>query len=249
MPLRAPSDHLGADRTIDLPPLFRLITTREAGDAHAEARAAASRLGAGTLVWTRRFDVAEFAVILEPDEPLAAARRAFFVGMNALAATLTTEAPPDMAIGFDWPDAIRIDGVLVGGARLAWPDCAEAEVPDWLVFSAVVRTAVMRAGDPGLRPLLGALDELGFRGIDAGEIVAAFARHLMAGFHDWAETGFDPIARSYLKRLHGSTGERFALTPEGDLMAGRGETGTSRSLREALAAPSWRDPATGMPWL
>jgi len=245
MPLRA---HF-ADRTIDLPPLFRLITTREAGDAHADACAAASRLGAGTLVWTRRFDVAEFAVVLEPEEPLAAARRAFFVGMNALAATLAAEAPPEMAISFDWPDGVRIDGVLVGGARLAWPDCGEDDVPDWLVFSAVVRTAVMRAGDPGLRPLLGALDELGFREIDAGDIVAAFARHLMAGFHDWSESGFDGIAEAYLKRLPRSAGERQSLSRQGDLLTGREPGAPRRSLREALGSPSWRDPVTGMPWL
>ena len=40
---------------------------------------------------------------------------------SALADALAVHAPPEKPITFDWPDAIRVDGGLVGGARLAWP--------------------------------------------------------------------------------------------------------------------------------
>ncbi|TIM60361.1 MAG: hypothetical protein E5Y58_34275, partial [Mesorhizobium sp.] len=118
------------------------------------------------------------------------ARRAIYAGMNALADALAVHAPPSRPITFDWPDTVRVDGVLVGGARLGWPEGArENEIPDWIVFSGMIRTAVIRAGEPGLRPLLGALDELGFVALDAGEIVASFSRHLMAAFHEWSDSG------------------------------------------------------------
>jgi hypothetical protein len=197
MPLRASV----IDRALDLPPPFSLITLRESGDAFAHACKVAGDVGAGTLVWTRRFDLAEFAVGLEPEEPLATARRVHYAGMNALLDALAVHAPPNMPIAFDWPDAIRVDGVLVGGGRLGWPDCGEEDVPPWLVFGAMIRTAVMRAGDPGLRPLLGALDEVGFQEIDAGEVLASFARHLKAGMHDWEEQGFGIVERRYLERM------------------------------------------------
>ena len=48
-----------------------MVTLREVGDAFAHAKANAAALGAGTLVFVGRFDLAEFAVVLEPDEPLA----------------------------------------------------------------------------------------------------------------------------------------------------------------------------------
>ena len=54
------------NRAVDLPPPYRLVTLREAGDAFEHACAMAPEAGAGTLVWVRRFDVAEFAVVLEP---------------------------------------------------------------------------------------------------------------------------------------------------------------------------------------
>ena len=60
---------------LDLPPPYRLITLREVGDAFAHACAIAADEGAGTLVYVGRFDLAEFAVVLEPDEPLRLARR------------------------------------------------------------------------------------------------------------------------------------------------------------------------------
>src|SRR5437588_9522997 len=106
---------------LDLPPPFRLVTLREVGDAFAHAVTIAAEAGAGTLVWVGRFDLVEFAVVLEPDEPLRAARRAFYAGLAALADALAAHAPPEKSIDFVWPDAVRVDGGLVGGARLAWP--------------------------------------------------------------------------------------------------------------------------------
>ena len=73
---------------IDLPPGYRLVTLREVGDAFAHARTHAAEVGAGTLVFVGRFDLAEFAVVLEPEEPLRTARRAFYAGMAAMADAL-----------------------------------------------------------------------------------------------------------------------------------------------------------------
>ncbi|TIQ01694.1 MAG: hypothetical protein E5X61_37000, partial [Mesorhizobium sp.] len=107
---------------LQLPPPYSLVPLREAGDAFAHACAIAAEEGAGTLAWVRRYDLAEFAVVLEPEEPLEEARRAIYAGMNALADALAVHAPPSRPITFDWPGTIRVDGVLVGGARLGWPE-------------------------------------------------------------------------------------------------------------------------------
>ena len=75
--------------------------------------------GAGTLVYVGRFDLAEFAVVLEPDEPLRLARRALYAGMAALADALTAHAQPETAITIDWPDSIR--SIMGWWAAGAWP--------------------------------------------------------------------------------------------------------------------------------
>ena len=106
---------------LDLPPPFQLVTLREVGDAFAHAQSVAGTEGAGTLVYVGRFDLAEFAVVLEPDEPLRTARRAFYAGMNALTDALITHAPPEKAIVVEWPGTLRVDGGLVGGSRTPRP--------------------------------------------------------------------------------------------------------------------------------
>ena len=185
-----------------LPPAYRLVTLREVGDAFAHAKANAASEGAGTLVFVGRFDLVEFAVVLEPDEPLRQARRAFYAGMAALADALAVNAPPEKPMHIDWPDAIRIDAGLVGGGRLAWPDNAdENEPPEWLVFGAQIRTVSMLEGEAGLRPLSAALEEEGFNDMTAGELVEAFSRHFMSANDTWQEQGFGAIAKEYLSRL------------------------------------------------
>src|SRR5215471_3145250 len=122
---------------LDLPPPFRAIALREVGDAFAQAKLIAAEAGAGTLVHVGRFDLVEFAVVLEPEEALRTARRVLYAGLNALADALAACAPPEKPISFDWPDAIRIDGGLLGGARLAWPAGVDEDAPPpWLVFGA-----------------------------------------------------------------------------------------------------------------
>src|SRR6186997_3062840 len=133
---------------LDLPPAFRLVTLREVGNAFAHAKANAAELGAGTLVYVGRFDLAEFAVVLEPEEPLRTARRAFYAGMAALADALIALAPPEKPMDIVWPDMLRLDVGMVGGGRLAWPVRAkDDQVPPWLVFGAAIRT-VSLADEP-----------------------------------------------------------------------------------------------------
>src|SRR5687767_7104059 len=106
-----------AATALHLPPPFSLVTLREIGDAFAHAQAIAPESGAGTLVHVGRFDLSEFAVVLEPDEPLASARRVFYLAMVALYDALLAHAPPERPIEIRWPDAIYVDGGLVGGGR------------------------------------------------------------------------------------------------------------------------------------
>src|SRR6476620_10178562 len=132
------------EQALDLPPGYTLVALREAGDAFAHGCEIAEEAGAGTLVWVRRYDLVEFAVVLEPNEPLKSARRALFAGMNALADAIAAHCPPERDVNFDWPDTVMFDGGLLGGARLGWPqDCAETEVPPWLVFGVILRAAEM----------------------------------------------------------------------------------------------------------
>jgi Biotin/lipoate A/B protein ligase family len=234
-----------------LPPPYSLVTLRESGDAHAHACRIAGEAGAGTLVWARRFDLIEFAVVLEPEEPLRSARRAFYCGMNALADAISVHGPPEREVTFAWPDTVLFNGARVGGGRLGWPNgCREDEVPGWLVFSAMLTAAWVGAGDPGLRPDATSLEEEGFETADGPALIEAFARYLMLAFDTLGGQGFDPIASNYLGRLAiRKAGERRGIDVNGDLLIqGHARDEPERlALVPALERAEWLDPATGMP--
>jgi len=231
-----------------LPPPFTSVRLRESGDAFRHACAIAAEGGAGTLVHVGRFDLAELAVVLEPNEPLLSARRAFYAGMVALTDSLRAFAPPNKEITIDWPDAVLIDGGLVGGGRFGWPSSArEDELPRWLVFGAMIRTVAMTDGEAGLYPLASALNQEGFGETGAAQVIESFVRHLMLALDNWQVDGFDGVAREFLNRLPRERQTTRRLDANGDLLVrriGKGDTGR-HDLKTALGAPSWLDPKRG----
>ena len=248
MPLQTRAGPLTGD--LILPPPFTLVRLRELGDAFAHAISIAAERGAGTLVYVGRFDLAEFAVVLEPEEPLRQARRVFYAGMAALADALTAQAQPETAIAIDWPDSISVNGGMVGGGRLAWPQrVGEDETPPWLVFGAMIRTVSMTGAEPGLNPLVTALEEEGFSDAMSDQVVESFTRHFMVAIDAWQERGFGAVARSYLERLPVEQGLRRDIDENGDLLIRRmGKAEVERQpLVARLAKPAWFDPAAKGP--
>lgn len=247
----SPIDHI-----LDLPPGFRAIGLREVGDAFAKAIEVAPEEGAGTLVWTRRFDLVEVAIVLEPEEPLAAARRAFFAGMNAAGDALAAHCPPEKPIMFAWPDTILFDGGLIGGGRLAWPTgTAEDQRPDWLVFGLMLRLMMhSKSGQPGgfASKDTTSLEAEGFEILEAPVLIASFARHLMVQFDNWRENGFKPVGADFLARLSPVKGARRGIDGNGDLLvhrAGGAGKAERQPLVPALENCGWYDPQTREPLL
>lgn len=229
-----------------------MVRLRESRDSFIQAIAIAEDSGAGTLTYVGRFNLAEFAVVLEPNEPLWTARRAFYAGMVALTDALRAYAPPNKEIAIDWPDAIRVDGGLVGGGRLAWPASAkEDEFPHWLVFGAMIRTVAMMEREAGMYPLASALDQEGFGEAGAVQVTESFARHLLRNLDAWQTDGFHGIAREFLSRLSGEQQITRAIADNGDLVTSRIGTNAAdrHELRKSLLSPSWLDPELGGPRL
>lgn len=231
-----------------LPPGFTLTTLREGGDAFGHAIAHATELGAASLVWVRRFDLVEFAVVMEPEEPLATARLAHYVAMNALADALAIHCPPERPVRFSWPDAILFDHALIGGCRSAWPEaCAETAVPDWLVVSAMVRTNTLDSGDYDATRVGTSMEEEGFDEIDGVDILESFARHLMLNVHRWNSDGPKASAKRWLDRLEPVEGLRRGIEPNGDLLSTQDGAVTRQDFRASLAVPGWLNLDEGVP--
>lgn len=235
-----------------LPPGFTLVTLRESGNAFAHAKAIAAEAGAATVVWVKRFDLVEFAVVLEPDAPLETARLSHYLCMNALADSLAAHCPPERPIVFRWPDALLYDLGLIGGGQCAWPEaCGEQDVPDWLVFGGMVRAVSMvpfDAAPANLAPAV-SMEEEGFGHVGAVELVESFARHLMLGVSRWHEHGPKATVKRWLDRIEKVPGQRQGIEPNGDLVMTSQEGSTRHSLIEAVHKADWLDVEQGGPKL
>jgi len=223
---------------LNLPPPFELVTLRERGDAFAEAMRLAPELGAGTVVRTGRFDALEFALILEPEEPLALARVAFALCMGALASAVAAHVPPQRPLAIRWPDAFLLDTVIHGGGRLAAaPGCGEDEVPRWLAFGA--RIALERAGGADAPPAM-SLAEAGVEEIDPAALLGDFCAHLLSAFDARAHDGLAAAAQPFVSRLDlGKAGLERRLAENGDLLIDRPGGVERLALVAALDPARW----------
>jgi len=113
----------------------------------------------------------------------------------------------------------------------------------------MIRTVSMTGTDPGLNPLVTALEEEGFSDAMSNQVVESFARHFMVAIDAWQEHGFGPVARSYLERLPMEKGLRCDIDDNGDLLIRRmGKTQVERvPLLARLAEPAWFDPVAKGP--
>lgn len=237
---------LFARTALDLPPAFTSFTPSAGIDAFAFACREADRMEAGALVWTPGRDRLDFAVVLQPEEPLATARRAFLVCMDALVHAVASVAPPDKPLRIDWPDTIRFDGARLGGGRLGWPSGAgEDAEPAFLVFGATLIASKAETGDPGLTPDSTSLEEEGFEPDCGVALVEAFARHLLRGFDTWQEHSFEAAVIGFLERLSGRYDRDAKLDAVGNLAGAEARL----DLLPALRAPAWLDERTGSPRL
>jgi biotin-(acetyl-CoA carboxylase) ligase len=216
-----------------MPPGFRAFGLAAGEDAFHRARQLAGSHGAGSLFWTADAETLDLAVVLEPEEPLHQTRRTVCLGMLALADALVPAAPPERPIRVRWPATLLVDGSIVGGGRLAWPEGAdEAEPPPWLVFAARLRLAWPEDFEPGIAPDRNALSEEGFE-IEAAALVETFARHLLFHADAWAAHGFEAIARAYARLLD----PPGRIDARGDLVQGK------YPLAAKLLAPDWLEAA------
>lgn len=207
------------------------------GDAFDAAQARAEADGAGTLVWRvsqgrdgpGRLD---FAVVLEPEMPTLAARKAVLVGMVALADAVAAHAPPERDIRFSWPTGLIFDDGRLGGMRLAVaPDARDDAPPNWMVLGVELIADRDHLEDAGSHPGSVSLKEEAFT--DPPAIIESFAAHLMLNFDRWTHGGFEDIGQKYAARLT----EPATLGEAGE----RVWDGKAESLQDGLAKADWRD--------
>ncbi|MEL6278117.1 MAG: biotin/lipoate--protein ligase family protein [Pseudomonadota bacterium] len=187
------------------PPLLTSEPLAADRDPMAKAVAAcAAGVDAGTIFWADREDVVSAAIALAPEAPLSDAMAMVPVAANGLSDALGALAPPEVAVTWDWPDGLRVNGARCG-VLTAESDAREAAAPPhWLVIGLTVQLAPRVRTDgvePGETPDLTALWEEGCINITQRDLLESWARHTLVWINRWLDDGFRPVHESWIGRV------------------------------------------------
>jgi biotin-(acetyl-CoA carboxylase) ligase len=234
-----------------LPPLYTLTAVGAGSDAFARAaELAAGPAEDGTIVWSRRPDRLDCALVFRPDTPLPEALPVVYPLALGLGDAFGALAPPIVALHFRWPDGIEVNGGLAGGLRARWESgIAPEEAPGWLVVGICVNVASDDAGSPERT----SLQAEGCADITAIGLLESFSRHALAWINRWQEDGFAPVRAAWLSRAAGLDAEfavalgdrriagQFAgLDDRGNLLLLIDRRTQTVALADVLHQPSWQ---------
>lgn len=155
--------------------------------------ARAGELGAGSVVWARNTSVMDWAIVLEPEVPLAQAMQMVPLALVAAADCLGALTPPQVGLMFRWPATILLNRGAVGFAEVAASTTDRAAVPDWLVVRVMIRLRGDHRHEPGERPNETSLDEEGCGDLTRTELIESYSRHFMTWLNTWTDDGFHPV--------------------------------------------------------
>ncbi|MEL6979467.1 MAG: biotin/lipoate--protein ligase family protein [Pseudomonadota bacterium] len=221
------------------PPLFTGERVPSDVDPLAKAVAAAGRpegVEAGTLFWADRDDRLEAALVLAPEAPLKEALAMLFAAANGLGDALGALSPPEVAVTWEWPDLVKVNGAACGVFRVEADARAPEATPQWLVIALSLTMTPAHDAEPGADPTVTALSEEGCGDIGRTRLLESWSRHTLVWINRWLDDGFRPIHDAWAARVEGR-GEAIGLTHAGaarrGVFLGLDETGSMLLKTEA----------------
>ncbi|MCG6904486.1 MAG: biotin/lipoate--protein ligase family protein, partial [Rhodobacter sp.] len=182
----------------DFPPLLtgKPVGARVSPFDKALAEVLTGEVEPGLIHYAESGDVMRAAVTLAPEQPLAQAICAIYAVQLGLADALGALAPPELAVQFDWPATLRVNGAVCGGFRAAASTSDPQAEPDWLIVG--VDLSILPTGDDGgVNPDITTLHAEGCVDLGAPMIIESWSRHMLVWIHRYISDGFAPLHEAW----------------------------------------------------
>ena len=141
----------------------------------------------GLIVHCIRPDHLSAALVLAPETNLEDAAAVALVAAVGFADSFGSLAPSEVAVQFDWPGGLRINGAKCGRIRLAAPTRDPLAEPGWLVVGLEVPFFAQALAEPGTTPDETTLWDEGCSEIDPCRLLESWSRHTLVWIHHWLE--------------------------------------------------------------
>ena len=227
------------------PPLLTGIPVPARTDPLQKALAAAQtsdEVEPGRVHYAETDDRFRVALTLAPEEPMAHAVRVSLAVMLGLADALGALAPPEVAVHFDWPFGVKVNGAHCGDLRLALDTTDPETEPDWLIIAVDLAVAIEPGRIPGVQKDRTTLHDEGCGDITVPALIESWSRHALVWIQRYLEEGIDPILAAWKAKCDGIGAEVAAhgggtfmgLTPDGGMLLRTGEGTRVIALHEAM---------------
>lgn len=204
--------------TPQFPPMFRGEALRANLDPFAKAISTAMRgIDPGLIVWSEDKSTAKAALVLAPEEPLKQAIGVVFAAFLGLSDSLGALAPPEVAVHFQWPDRIKVNGGLCGRLRVAAETTVPDQEPNWIVVGIEVPLLPDHGHEPGNDPDQTTLVEEGCGEITRAQLIESWSRHTLVWINRYVDDGFAPLHAAWRSKCD-SLGESVETPQQGTFM-------------------------------
>ncbi|MGB5559762.1 MAG: DUF4444 domain-containing protein [Paracoccaceae bacterium] len=157
----------------------------------------------GLIVHRIRPDHLAAALVLAPETKLEDAVVMALVAAVGFADSFGSLAPSEVAVQFDWPGGLRINGAKCGKVRVAAPTRDPLAEPGWLVIGLEVPFFAQALAEPGNTPDETTLWDEGCSEIDPCRLLESWSRHTLVWIHQWLEGGRARLLREWTGRAIG----------------------------------------------
>ncbi len=196
------------------PPLFRGEALRAGLDPLDKAVTMGMReADPGLIVWSEDIGSMRAAVLLAPETPLADAAGVAFAALLGVSVSFGALAPPEVAVHFDWPFGIRVNGARCGQVRVAASTADPEQTPDWLAIAIDVPVLPV-AIEPGEDPDRTTLHDEGCAEIEAQRLIEAWSRHMLVWINRFVDDGLAPLHAAWRDKCD-KLGEQVSAPAEG----------------------------------
>ena len=211
---------------VRLPPVYEPVLMAAAEDAFAEARRRAEEdAPEGTLVWVAHPEQPagqsgvpwqcpggglHAALVLRPEFPLERSGELGPLACVALGAAVAELAEAMTVLGYRWPNDVLLGSGKMAGVRLAVG--LDPSGAPWQLLGLNANVAAT----PDLAEA-SSLAEQGHSPAGPGDLLEGFCRHFLDWINRWADEGFGPVHRAWLRRMQGLGGPVRLTLPDATL--------------------------------
>ena len=96
--------------------------------------AAKNNVSPGLIFYSEDIGSLEASIVLAPDISLKRALGMVLVVQMGIADSLGALAPPELAVHFNWPNSIKVNGAFCGKTFFSASTKEEDIIPEWLVL-------------------------------------------------------------------------------------------------------------------